>query len=195
MRLKKNIVVLCIFTLFSFILLGCGTVKDKQETKLEKDYVLEIKNGERFFKSEIVPKSYGEKVILDYFKIEISDEYNDFENIFINSESFNSYPKIYKENFNNGLYTEELTVHSLEKLNEKDYSNKPNDIKYYWYMDRLKEYNPNEFEIIEVKYTNKLTDKYNETAQWGSWNWTRYFIVCKEKDDSDWKIYDIYGHM
>lgn len=32
-------------------------------------------------------------------------------------------------------------------------------------------------------------------AQWGSGKWTRYFVVVKEKVDSEWKIYDIYGHM
>lgn len=58
------------------------------------------------------------------------------------------------------------------------------------------EYNPNEFQIIEVIYTNKVTDKLDKTAQWGSGNWTRYYVVVvKEKEDSNWRIYDVYGNM
>lgn len=88
-----------------------------------------------------------------------------------------------------------MVVHSLKELNEEDYSNESNGIKYYYYMNRLNEYNPSEFKIIEVVYTNKITDKWNKIAQWGSGNWTRYFVIVKEKEDSDWKIYDVYGHM
>ena len=62
-------------------------------------------------------------------------------------------------------------------------------------MDRLKEYNPSEFKIFQVVYTNKLTDELDKIVQWGSGNWTRYFVVVRENEDSDWKIYDIYGHM
>ena len=59
---------------------------------------------------------------------------------------------------NEGLYTEEITIHNLVKLNEDEYSNESTGLKYYSFMDRLKEYNPYEFQIIEVNYTNKLTD-------------------------------------
>lgn len=180
---------------FMFILIGCGNLSENPKYTQDDEYVLEITNGKRFFKSEITPKSKAEEVILDCFKIEISDEYNNFKNVFIDSEVFNDYPEKYKGNFNEGLYTEEVVVHSLKELNEEDYSNESNGIKYYYYMDGLKEYNPSEFKIIEVVYTNKVTDKWNKIAQWGSGNWTRYFVIVKEKEDSDWKIYDIYGHM
>ena len=35
--------------------------------------------------------------------------------------------------------------------------------KLYW----TKKHKQSEFKIIEVNYTNKLTEKFNEIAQWG----------------------------
>ena len=157
--------------------------------------MLEIKNGTRFFKSEVIPKSEAEEVILDMFKIEINDDYDKLKEIYIDSEIFNYYPEMYKENLSEGLYTEEITIHKLEKLSEEEYLNDATSLKYYYYMDRLKEYNPYEFQIIEVNYTNKFTDKLNEIAQWGNGNWIRYFVVVKENKNSGWRIFDVYGHM
>ena len=192
---KRFMLLLLLIVSSVAILIGCsGSNKEEEYTK-DSEYVLEITNGERFFKSEIAPKSDAEKVILDYFKIEINDEYDNFKNVFIDSDAFNYYPNTYKENFNNGLYTEEVTVHSLNVLNEDEYSSESDGIKYYYYMDRLKKYNPSKFEIIEVNYTNKLTEKYNAIAQWGSGDWIRYFVVVKENDNSGWRIFDVYGHM
>lgn len=195
MKLKKNILIICTVILCSFMAVGCGDTKTNKEVKSENNYALEIKNGARFFKSEIAPRSDSEKVILDCLKIEINDEYDKFRDVFIDSDRFNYYPEAHKRSFSEGLYTEEITVHSLNKLKEEEYSSDPKEIKFCPYMDKLKEHNPSEFEIIEVNYTNKLTDKYNEIAQWGSGNWTRYFVVVKEKKDSSWKLFDVYGHM
>ena len=99
-------------------------------------------------------------------KIEISYKYDEFNNLFVDSEQFNYYPESYKENFDDGKYTENITIHSLKKLSKDEYSNSPNTIQFYPYMDRLKEYNPYEFDIIEVNYTVKLTDKANEGLNW-----------------------------
>lgn len=63
--------------------------------------------------------------------------------------------------------------------------------KLYW----TKKHKQSEFKIIEVNYTNKLTEKFNESAQWGSGNWTRYFVIVKENNSSDCRIFDVYGHM
>lgn len=175
-----------------FVLIGCGNSQAKDGNK---EYELELKNEKRFFKSEVSPKSKAEEVILDSFKIEINDEYDNFKNVFIDSEHYNYYSDLYKKNLEEGLYAEEISIHSLIELKEEEYSSDSKNNKYYFYMDKLREYDPNEFKIIEVEYTNKLTDKLNEMAQWGSGKWTRYFVVVKEKVDSEWKIYDIYGHM
>ena len=195
MRVKRFMLSVLLIICSMFILIGCSNSSKEEEYIKNSEYVLEITNGERFFKSEVVPNSKAEEVILDYFKIEISDEYDNFKNIFINSDTFNYYPDVYKDNFNNGLYTEEITVHSLNELNEDEYSKESNGAKYYSNINNLKRYKQSEFKIIEVNYTNKLTEKLNEIAQWGSGDWTRYFVVVKENDRSEWRIFDIYGHM
>lgn len=195
MKFKKSVLLIFAVILCSFVTMGCSAIKNEKEAMAENKYAIEIKNRERFFKSEIIPKLDSEKVILDYFKIEISDDYYEFKNVFIDSEQYNYYPELAKKQFDKGLYTEELTVNSLTTLNEDEYTNDINGLKYYPYMEKLKEYNPSEFEIIDVKYTNKLTDEYDKISQWGSGKWTRYFVVVKEKEDSDWRIFDVYGHM
>lgn len=191
MRIKKIIsVFITLIMLFSFS--ACGTDDNKDENSDSK-YELEFKNGERFFRSEVKPQSKEEEVIFDSLKIEISDKYNDFEKIYIENGGFDYYPELYKDNFESGLYTEEITIHRLKFLNENELNDEKDKIKFYNYMDNLKKYNPYEFKIIQVSYTNKLTDKYDEQAQWGSGNWTRNYIVVKEKEDSEWRIFDIYG--
>lgn len=65
MKLKKNILIICTIILCSFMAVGCGDTKTNKEVKSENNYALEIKNGARFFKSEIAPRSDSEKVILD----------------------------------------------------------------------------------------------------------------------------------
>lgn len=192
---KKFMLISLLIVSFMVILIGCSDSSKTQKYTEDSEYVLEITNGERFFKSEVVPKSDAEKFILDYFKIEINDDYDNLKNVFIDSDAFNYYSDAYKEKFNDGLYTEEVTVHSLNGLNEGEYSSESNGIKYYYYIDRLKKYNPNEFQIIEVNYTNKLTEKYNAIAQWGSGDWIRYFVVVKKDNNSGWRIFDVYGHM
>lgn len=195
MNFKKSILLFSAIVLSTYFIVGCVNLNNEQEPKIESDYVLEINNGTRFFKSEVIPKSESEEVILDRFKIEINDNYDKLKEIYIDSEIFNYYPKMYKEKLSEGLYTEEITIHNLVKLSEEEYSNNSTSLKYYYYMDRLKEYNPYEFQIIEVNYTNKFTDELNKIAQWGNGNWIRYFVVVKENENSDWRIFDVYGHM
>lgn len=194
--IKRNILFTCLISLFSFTIIGCSKTEEKVKNSVSvENYQLELKNGTRFFKSEITPYSEAEKVILDTFKIEISDTYDEFTNLFADSEEFNYYPKIYKENLDNGKYTENITIHSLKKLSKDEYSNNSNTIQNYPYIDGLNKYNPYEFEIIEVNYTVKLTDKANKDAQWGNGDWIRYYFVVKQKEKSNFRIFDIYGHM
>ncbi|MEG1255925.1 DUF4829 domain-containing protein [Clostridium sp.] len=195
-NIKRNILSICLISLFSFAIIGCSKTEEKVENSGSlENYQLELKNGTRLFQSEVTPCSEAEKVILDTFKIEINDKYDEFNNLYVDSEGFNNYPKTYKKLFDEGEYTENITIHNLRKLSEDEYSNNPNTIQYYYYMDRLNKYNPQEFEIIEVKYTVKLTDKANEGAQWGNGDWTRYYVVVKQNEKSNWRIFDIYGQM
>ncbi|MGL5416782.1 MAG: DUF4829 domain-containing protein [Clostridium sp.] len=185
---SKKFTLLLLFS-FIFTLAACGN-----SDAASSDYSLEFKNGDRFFKSEVKPSSKAEEVVLDFFKIEINDDFNNLKNLLINTDYFNTLPQIYKENFNDGLYTKEVIITNLDELSEKEFSDIDNVTKYYPSIDELTNKDFNDFKIIEVHYTNKLTEKYDEIAQFSSGDWTRYFVLIMEKEDSPWKIYDIYGH-
>ncbi|MGL5381514.1 DUF4829 domain-containing protein [Clostridium sp.] len=193
MKAKKYIWLLTISCMFIFI--GCSNLKTDSKQLDEDEYIVEFENGKRLFKSEVYPKSDTERVILDNFKIYISDEYEKFKYLYADIDVFKDQENVYKNNFNQGLYTNEIVIHSLKKLDEIDYSGDENKNTFYPYMDKLNSYNPSEFEIIEVNYTKKLTNKYDKVAQWGNGNWTRYYVLIKEDSSSIWKIFDVYGHM
>ena len=187
----------------SVIFAGCGkneVAKDANNTQIKetssKINELELKNGERFFKSEVAPKSEAEKVILESFKVNISDEYDKLSDLYIDAAgSVEIYKEICKEKFKDGLYTEQVTIHNLKKLTKEEYTNKSNGKKYYGNIDRLNKLNPKELEVIEVDYTIKLTDKENKIAQWGNGDWVRYYVVVKETEKENWKIFEEYGYM
>jgi len=149
-----------------------------------------LKNGQRFFKSEVAPKSEAEKVILESFKVDITDEYDKNKDLFIDYPS--SAEVIAKKRLKEGLYTKQITIHSLKKLTKEEYTNKSNGAKYYTYIERLNKLNPIEFEIIEVNYTIKFTDKENKIAQWGNGDYIKYFVVVKQNENANWKILETY---
>lgn len=209
MKSKKIFLSICTIAVCSFLVLGCTNINSEDKTNVEinnedeaistnstnEKYESYVKNDDRYFRSELEPKSDAEEVVLDSFKILITDKYDEFQDIYVDNEQFKSYPGIFKSDLRDGLYTENVTVHSIKKLTEYEYSKESSGIKYYSYMDRLKEFNPSEFEIYEVDYTNTLSEKQEEVAQWGSGSWIRYYVVVKEKADSEWRIFDVYGHM
>lgn len=205
---KINILFISLILVFSLTIIGCGKAKEelkednkvhnKEEVKasnVNEDDELEFTNGKRTFKSEVTPLTESQKVILHSLKIEISDKYDEFADLYVDNPYFNYYPRSYKYKFGQGLYCEEITINSIKRLTEDEYLKECEDVKVYQNIDRLKEYNPHEFEIIEVNYTIKLTDKYNKIAQFGDGDWIRYYVIVKEKEDSSWKIFEIYGYM
>ncbi|MDU1413847.1 MAG: hypothetical protein E6929_13615 [Clostridium sp.] len=201
MKYTKNLITICLCILITWNFTGCANKNNGKEILFKRNSESveskdeEIKNGSRFFISEVKTSSNPEKVIIDYFKVLINDNYDEFNNIFIDNETYNYFPQTYKDNYNKGLYTEEITVHSIRKMEDNEYISKENGIKYYEYMEKLKEYNPIEYEIYEVNYTNKLTEEYDKTAQFGSGDWTRYFVVVNSVDYDNWRIFDIYGQL
>ena len=172
-----------------------NTGENSSNNTTKNEYELEYKNGERTFKSEVVPYEESEKVILDALKVEISDEYDKFKDIYVQNDIYLNYPKLYKENLEKGKYTEKIVIHSLKVLSKDEYSKNENEKTYYDYMDRLETLNPKEFKIVEVKYTNKLSEKQDSIAQFPSGTYTRYYVVVKENEKSNFKIFDIYGHL
>ena len=156
-------------------------------------YELEVKNGDRFFISDIQPNSDAERVILDSFKVQITDEYDKFNDLLVPGDLYNKeYPEVYKNNLKLGMYTEEIKIHELRKLGDNEYKDEKKGVMYYKNIEKLDELNIDDFEIIEVKYNIKLTGSYNKTAQRGSGEWIRYYVVVQI--DEIWKIYEIYGH-
>lgn len=191
--MRKVLLNIALVVVVGFSLIGCKATS-KNASSDDMDNLLSIKNGDRVFKSEIEPKSEAEKVILESFRIEISDEHDKCKNIYTEKDYVDCI-KIFQENFNEGLYTEQVLIHDLKKLEKEEYTNKSHDLKYYENINNLNKFNPKEYEIIQVDYTIKLTDKLNNISQWGNGDWTRYYVMVKESKNSPWKIFDIYGYL
>lgn len=192
---KLTVILGCLLIMSSFIGCSSTTKKENAEIKIE-DNLSEYKNGDRVYKSEVVPTTDIEKTIAESLKISISDNFDKIRELFVErGANFDDDIQIAKKHLEEGEYTERITIHSFSKVSEEVYTNKESEIKYYPYLDELKKYNPYEVEVIEVKYTNKLTEKYDKGAQWGSGTYTRYYVMTKENKDAKFKIFDIYGHM
>ncbi|MHC1685221.1 MAG: hypothetical protein AB6733_20170 [Clostridiaceae bacterium] len=192
---SRKLIVLLGGVLILASLAGCSSGGKETTAANVKNSLTEYKNGDRFYKSEVNPITEAEKVIAESLKIEISDEYDKFKDVYADIEVNNGMKEIYEKKFKDGYYTEEITIHSFSKVSYEVYTNKESGIKYYDYLDRLKEFNPYETEVIEVNYTKKLTEKYDKEAQWGSGTYTRYYVLSKAYKYADFKIFDIYGHM
>lgn len=117
MKYTKNLITICLCILITWNFTGCANKNNGKEILFKRNSESveskdeEIKNGSRFFISEVKTSSNPEKVIIDYFKVLINDNYDEFNNIFIDNETYNYFPQTYKDNYNKGLYTEEITVH------------------------------------------------------------------------------------
>lgn len=194
MNLKKWIGIFSAIILSVCLMVGWSSSSKKQAVKKEGPYELKLTNGTRFFKSKVAPKSDYEKVVLDTFKVEINDDYDKLKDLYIDDERFNYSSSDYKDRLKEGLYTEEINVHKLKKLSESEYYANDSNLNDYDYMDRLKKYNPYKFEIVEINYTIKLTDKLNKISQCPNGNYTRCYIVVKKNKNSKWKIFDVYGY-
>ena len=160
-----------------------------------ENYDLKVNNKFRPFKSKVRPSSEAEKVILDSFKIEIIDDYEALKNIYVENKFDDSSMEYYKEKVAEGMYTKKVVIHSLWELSEEEYTDKSMDLKYYSFIDKLKKYNPYEYKIFHVNYTIKYTGKLDRVTQWGDGNYTMYYVVTKEKESSNWRIFDTYGHV
>lgn len=203
---KRIIIAIIGIVLISINTVGCSQIKktSEQQTSIEPNKQEEksttetsefqFKNGERSFKLEFKPKTEAEKVIAETLKIEISDEHNKLNVLKVEQLDYSTFDKYLKEN---NYSTNEIIIHSMRILSKEEYADNPNAITYYYdgYMDRLRKFNPYEFQIIEVNYTKKVSEELDKIAQWGSGRWIRYYVMVKEKKDSTWKVYDVYGHM
>lgn len=203
---KRIIIAIIGIVLISINTVGCSQIKktSEQQTSIEPNKQeeksttetseFEFKNGERSFKLEFKPKTEAEKVIAETLKIEISDEHNKLNVLKVEQLDYSTFDKYLKEN---NYSTNEIIIHSMRILSKEEYADNPKAITYYYdgYMDRLRKFNPYEFQIIEVNYTKKVSEELDKIAQWGSGRWIRYYVMVKEKKDSTWKVYDVYGHM
>lgn len=153
---------------------------------------LEIRNGDRFFISKVEPKDETEELVLDYFKVFISDDYDKLNKI--TNFADGQYVSSYKSDYREGNYIVETTVNSINKVTEEEYMDESNS-KYYGYKHNLDAYNPTQTQVVEVDYDKKLTKDYARIAQFGDGRYILYYVIAKNEDNPEWRIVDIYGHM
>lgn len=155
-------------------------------------YEIVVYNKLRYFKSKIKASSLDEKIVLDSFKFDITDEFEKLKDIYVDNENI---VEIHKSRKAEKANPRKITINSLKEINEKDYTDLELMDKYYSFIERLREYNPYEHKVIEVNYNIVYYPKHAAGAQWGNGNWTRYYVVTREKEDSDWKLFDVYWQI
>lgn len=155
-------------------------------------YEIVVYNKLRYFKSKIKASSLDEKFVLDSFRFDITDEFEKLKDIYEDNENI---VEIHKSRKAEKANPRKITINSLKEINEKDYTDLEQMDKYYSFVERLREYNPYEHKVIEVNYNIVYYPKHAAVAQWGNGSWTRYYVVTREKEDSDWKLFDVYWQI
>ena len=108
--------------------------------------------------------------------------------------NLNSCHKLIPDSMSEFLSGGEPLMELAKKIDKEIYSNESEaGYVHKMDMDRLKEHNPIQYEMIRIVYTNKLSEKGNDLDQNGNGTWASYYIVSKDQADSDWKVFDLYG--
>lgn len=203
--MSKKVIVLILVSILSIAtIVGCTS--DKKEDGIEANYKSEeyIYNGEREieiegrgFQLEDIPENIAEETVINDFKYSIVGDFKNLSNILADTEALNISIENQEKDFNEGNYIQSYIIHEISTLSKDEYNQekledgKYNPYHFYGWEENVKEYNLKEYEIINVKFTQKHSDKSIELGpQWGNGTFNRNFLVGKSSKDNNYKIYE-----
>lgn len=156
---------------------------------------------DRSFILEDTPESVQEETVVLDFYYTITAEYAKKYDIQANIESHRISIENERKSFEEGRNTTAYTIHQIETLTEDQYTQQynadgdSNPLYYAWLEKRLDEYGLGDYAIINVTFTQTLSDaKINAGPQYGNGTYERNYLVGKTKDDDSYEIYD-FGWM
>lgn len=196
----KKTLILIFIVVVSISLFAC-----EQTEKTEEAYVYngktEINIKDRSFKLEDIPKSMAEEVVISNFMYSIIGDFDSLSKIIADTEIHNISLKNQEELFDEGNYIQSYIIHEISTLSENEYNQSKletgenNPLYFYGWEKTVENYNLKEYEIINVKFTLKHSEKSIALGpQWGDGTYNRNFIVGKSSKDNNYKIYE-YGGM
>lgn len=207
--MSKKVIVLILMSILSIsTIVGCTS--NKKEDGIEVNHKTEkyIYNGEteieidgRSFQLDDIPKNIAEETVINDFKYSIVGDFESISKTLADIEGLKISLKNEEEQFYEGLGMQSYNIHEISTLSESEYSQEKlengehNPLYFYGWEDIVEKHNLKEYEIINVKFTQKHSDKSIELGpQYGDGTFNRNFIVGKSPKDSHYKIYE-YGMM
>lgn len=196
----KKILILITVMMVSISLFACT-----QTEKTEEAYIYngetEINENERSFELEDIPESMAEEMVINDFMYSIVGDFDSLSKILADTKPHNISLKNQEEQFNEGNYIQSYIIHEVSTLSENEYNQEKlgsggnNPLYFYGWEEIVENHNLKEYEIINVKFTQKHSEKSIELGpQWGDGTFNRNFIVGKSSKDNNYKIYE-YGGM
>lgn len=182
-------VILTFLFMILFLGVGCINEKETKDNSIGNSSEVEVKNGDRVFISNITPSNEWERVILEALKVQITDRYENFKNLYVTREDFNYLLEVYKNNIDRGIFETEIIVNWMKEINKEQYIDLINKNKNYKQIEEIDLLELENFHIIEVNYSNKVTKKVSEEK---AGTWIKYFVMIKEENKT-WKIFDVYS--
>lgn len=150
---------------------------------------------------EDIPENIAEETVIKDFLYTITADFDAKSDILSNIEPHKISIESEKKKFEDNIYTQSYIIHEISTLTEKEYNeqkldnDKQNPLYYYGWEECIEEYKLTEYEIINVKFTQTLSEKANKLGpQWGDGTYNRSYIVGKTADNNSYKIFD-FGEM
>ncbi len=155
----------------------------------------------RNFKLEDIPDNLAEEIVVNNFLYSITADFDSMLDILANIETHKISIENEEKHFNEDIYIRSYIIHEISTLSKDEYDKKElenggqNTLYYYGWHEIIEKHNLVEYEIINVNFTQKHSNKSKELIpQWGDGTYSRSFIVGKPSDDTEYKIYD-FGMM
>ena len=197
--------------LLTALIIGVALMMFGCANEVEEPYTYEefyTYNGEakididgRSFELEDIPENKAEETVVNNFKYSIVGDFEELSKILADIESLNVSLKNEEKQFKEGLDMQSYTIHKISTLIESEYNQeeledgKYNPFYFYGLEEDVEMYNLIEYEVINVKFTQKHTEKSIELGpQWGDGTFSRNFLVGKSHQDGNYKIYS-FGMM
>lgn len=155
----------------------------------------------RSFVLEDTPQNLVEEAVILDFYYSITAEFDKKYDILADIEPHRISIENEKQHFQDGRYVQSYTIHTIETLDEDQYTTRenadgtPNPLYYYNLSEEVSEYSLVEYAVVHATFTQVLSPQATQAGpQYGDGTYSRSFLVGRAASDDRYKIYS-YGMM